>query len=68
MSETVTITYGDDITENYRERDNGATQIIQRIYNKTGLSKIWVRKNGKQVKFFSNNPGTAVIGREKNGK
>jgi hypothetical protein len=68
MSETVTVKYGDTITEDYRERDNGATQLIRRTYHATGLIKVWVRRNGQQIKFFSNNPGTAVVGREKNGK
>jgi hypothetical protein len=68
MTETVTINYGETVTEDYRERDNGATQIIRRTHIPTGLVKIWVRRNGRQVKFFSNNPGTAVVGRQANGK
>jgi hypothetical protein len=63
---TETVKYGDLVTVDYRERDEGATQLYRYTYHTTGLIKLWVTKNGRQVKFFSNNPGTAVVGREKN--
>lgn len=63
---TETINYGTLVTVDYRERDNGTTQIFRYTYHTTGLTKTYVTKNGRQVKFFSNNPSTAVVGRENN--
>jgi hypothetical protein len=65
---TEVMNYGDLVTSEYRERDEGKIQIFRYTYHSTGLTKTWVTKNGVQVKFFSNNPGTAVVGREKNAR
>jgi hypothetical protein len=58
--------YGDKVTARYRERDGGATQIFSYEYHATGLKKLFVTRGGQQVKFFSNNPGTAVVERLNN--
>jgi hypothetical protein len=63
---TETTNYGTLVTMDYRERDNGATQILRYTHHSTGLIKLYVLRAGQQVKFFSNNPGTAVVGREAN--
>lgn len=66
MRETETTKYGDLVTVDYRERDNGVTQFIRYTYHTSGLVKLYVFKKGQQVKFFCNNPGTAVVGRQAN--
>lgn len=52
---TETINYGTLVTVDYRERDNGTTQIFRYTYHTTGKVDLYVTRNGQQVKFFSGN-------------